>query len=86
MPDGSPSIQASPEAPTRFLIPEIPPAEDEPSASAASARRCVSRWLRATGKKTRAAVLGHLRGGAPTGFDRVLTTRFGGGGRARPLP
>jgi ATP-dependent phosphofructokinase / diphosphate-dependent phosphofructokinase len=34
---------------------------------------------RATGKETRCVVLGHLqRGGAPTSFDRVLATRFGG--------
>jgi ATP-dependent phosphofructokinase / diphosphate-dependent phosphofructokinase len=33
----------------------------------------------ATGKETRSVVLGHLqRGGAPTSFDRVLATRFGG--------
>jgi ATP-dependent phosphofructokinase / diphosphate-dependent phosphofructokinase len=32
-----------------------------------------------TGKETRCVVLGHLqRGGAPTSFDRVLATRFGG--------
>jgi 6-phosphofructokinase 1 len=32
-----------------------------------------------TGKETRYVVLGHLqRGGAPTAFDRVLATRFGG--------
>jgi 6-phosphofructokinase 1 len=32
-----------------------------------------------TGKETRAVVLGHLqRGGAPTSFDRMLATRFGG--------
>jgi phosphofructokinase-like protein len=32
-----------------------------------------------TGKETRSVVLGHLqRGGAPTGADRVLATRFGG--------
>jgi 6-phosphofructokinase 1 len=32
-----------------------------------------------TGKETRYVVLGHLqRGGAPTSFDRVLATRFGG--------
>ena len=31
------------------------------------------------GKETRSVVLGHLqRGGAPTAFDRVLATRFGG--------
>ena len=31
-----------------------------------------------TGFETRVAVLGHtLRGGTPTGFDRVLGTRFG---------
>jgi len=34
---------------------------------------------RLTGKETRSVVLGHLqRGGAPTSFDRVLATRFGG--------
>ena len=34
---------------------------------------------RATGKETRSVVLGHLqRGGAPTSFDRMLATRFGG--------
>jgi phosphofructokinase-like protein len=33
----------------------------------------------ATGKETRSVVLGHLqRGGAPTSFDRMLATRFGG--------
>jgi len=32
-----------------------------------------------TGKETRSMVLGHLqRGGAPTGYDRLLATRFGG--------
>jgi len=40
----------------------------------------VSRELQEkTGKETRYVVLGHLqRGGAPTAFDRVLATRFGG--------
>ncbi len=34
---------------------------------------------RSLGKETRSVVLGHLqRGGAPTSFDRVLATRFGG--------
>jgi len=34
---------------------------------------------RETEKETRSVVLGHLqRGGAPTSFDRVLATRFGG--------
>jgi len=34
---------------------------------------------REIGKETRAVVLGHLqRGGAPTSFDRILATRFGG--------
>ncbi len=32
-----------------------------------------------TGKETRSRVLGHLqRGGQPTGYDRLLATRFGG--------
>ena len=44
----------------------------------------VGTWLAAelealTGKESRIVVLGHLqRGGAPTSFDRVLATRFGG--------
>ncbi|HKG93605.1 MAG TPA: 6-phosphofructokinase, partial [Gemmatimonadaceae bacterium] len=34
---------------------------------------------RRTGKETRSMVLGHLqRGGMPTGYDRLLATRFGG--------
>src|SRR5207237_7587897 len=34
---------------------------------------------RETSKETRSVVVGHLqRGGAPTSFDRVLATRFGG--------
>jgi 6-phosphofructokinase 1 len=34
---------------------------------------------RETSKETRSVVLGHLqRGGAPTSFDRILATRFGG--------
>jgi 6-phosphofructokinase 1 len=34
---------------------------------------------RLTGKETRSLVLGHLqRGGSPTGYDRLLATRFGG--------
>jgi len=34
---------------------------------------------RRTGKETRSLVLGHLqRGGMPTGYDRLLATRFGG--------
>jgi len=34
---------------------------------------------RITGKETRSMVLGHLqRGGMPTGYDRLLATRFGG--------
>jgi 6-phosphofructokinase 1 len=32
-----------------------------------------------SGKETRSLILGHLqRGGAPTGYDRLLATRFGG--------
>src|ERR1043166_8895019 len=34
---------------------------------------------RLSGKETRSLVLGHLqRGGMPTGYDRLLATRFGG--------
>jgi 6-phosphofructokinase 1 len=40
----------------------------------------ISREIAAiTGKETRSLVLGHLqRGGQPTGYDRLLATRFGG--------
>jgi phosphofructokinase-like protein len=42
------------------------------------ARMCEA-LAKETGKETRSVVLGHLqRGGAPTSFDRVLATRFGG--------
>ncbi|GAA4899458.1 6-phosphofructokinase 1 [Stackebrandtia albiflava] len=43
----------------------------------------IGQWLsdqieKATGKESRAVVLGHVqRGGTPTAFDRVLATRFG---------
>ena len=57
-------------------------------AGAAPARRAARRHRgpgrrepcrRRPGKETRYVVLGHLqRGGAPTAFDRVLATRFGG--------
>jgi 6-phosphofructokinase 1 len=41
--------------------------------------RVASALATETGKQTRSVVLGHLqRGGAPTSFDRVLATRFGG--------
>ncbi len=47
--------------------------------SAASARSSRAQLEALTGKETRCVVLGHLqRGGAPTAFDRVLATRFGG--------
>ena len=41
--------------------------------------RVADQLERMTGKEARYVVLGHLqRGGAPTAFDRVLATRFGG--------
>ena len=41
--------------------------------------RVATELERLTGKEARSVVLGHLqRGGAPTSFDRVLATRFGG--------
>ena len=50
-----------------------------PNGSAASAREVCEALHRETGKETRSVVLGHLqRGGAPTSFDRMLATRFGG--------
>jgi 6-phosphofructokinase 1 len=43
------------------------------------AQRLVRRIQEMTGKETRSMVLGHLqRGGMPTGYDRLLATRFGG--------
>ena len=40
---------------------------------------CAQALEERTGKESRYVVLGHLqRGGAPTAFDRVLATRFGG--------
>ena len=55
------------------------------SSSAASASGSPRRSRSATGKETRAVVLGHLqRGGTPTAFDRVLATRFGLQARPRP--
>jgi phosphofructokinase-like protein len=43
------------------------------------AQRLVKRIQEMTGKETRSMVLGHLqRGGMPTGYDRLLATRFGG--------
>jgi ATP-dependent phosphofructokinase / diphosphate-dependent phosphofructokinase len=44
-----------------------------------AAMKCANALQELTGKETRYVVLGHLqRGGAPTAFDRVLATRFGG--------
>jgi 6-phosphofructokinase 1 len=43
------------------------------------AERLSNEIQQATGKESRAMVLGHLqRGGMPTGYDRLLATRFGG--------
>ena len=47
--------------------------------SVALERLSPAHFRKKTGKETRSVVLGHLqRGGAPTPFDRVLATRFGG--------
>jgi ATP-dependent phosphofructokinase / diphosphate-dependent phosphofructokinase len=43
------------------------------------AERLAAQIQERTGKEARAMVLGHLqRGGMPTGYDRLLATRFGG--------
>jgi 6-phosphofructokinase 1 len=43
------------------------------------AERLASELQQRTGKEARSMVLGHLqRGGMPTGYDRLLATRFGG--------
>ncbi|HEY5053572.1 MAG TPA: 6-phosphofructokinase [Solirubrobacterales bacterium] len=61
----------------------MPDASDEKDAFGHARLGGIAHWLegeieRRTGKETRATVLGHVqRGGTPTGFDRVLATRFG---------
>jgi 6-phosphofructokinase 1 len=43
------------------------------------AEKIASEIQEITGKETRSLILGHLqRGGPPTGYDRLLATRFGG--------
>lgn len=43
------------------------------------AERIAAQIQEMTGKETRSMILGHLqRGGQPTGYDRLLSTRFGG--------
>ena len=51
-----------------------------PGAAHRRRRRAIAREIQTiTGKETRSLVLGHLqRGGMPTGYDRLLATRFGG--------
>ena len=62
----------------------VPETEDAPRDEFGHVRLGgIAHWLeyeieQRTGKETRATVLGHVqRGGTPTGFDRVLATRFG---------
>jgi 6-phosphofructokinase 1 len=61
----------------------VPDASEETDAFGHARLGGIAHWLegeieRRTGKETRATVLGHVqRGGTPTGFDRVLATRFG---------
>ena len=62
----------------------MPDADDSPRDAFGHVRLGgIAHWLEGeiearTGKETRATVLGHVqRGGTPTGFDRVLATRFG---------
>jgi phosphofructokinase-like protein len=61
----------------------VPDASEEQDAFGHARLGGIAHWLegeieRRTGKETRATVLGHVqRGGTPTGFDRVLATRFG---------
>ena len=68
---------ATPKDGKRHLIQEAHGGNVERLGGAAAA---VSAQLgKLTGKETRSVVLGHLqRGGAPTSFDRVLASRFGG--------
>jgi 6-phosphofructokinase 1 len=68
---------ASPKGGTETLIGESLPGQARRLGGVAEP---LARQIQAlTGKETRSLVLGHLqRGGQPTGYDRLLSTRFGG--------
>jgi 6-phosphofructokinase 1 len=55
------------------------PAEGDPARLGGIGDRVAKLIQEGTGKECRSLVLGHLqRGGQPTGYDRLLATRFGG--------
>jgi 6-phosphofructokinase 1 len=68
---------AAPQGGTAATMGPSMPGEDRRVGGIAS--RMAHEIQQATGKETRSMVLGHLqRGGMPTGYDRLLATRFGG--------
>jgi ATP-dependent phosphofructokinase / diphosphate-dependent phosphofructokinase len=67
---------AKPKGGTESIIGESLPGQDRRLGGIAE--RLGFEIQKRTGKETRSMVLGHLqRGGAPTGYDRLLATRFG---------
>ena len=68
---------AAPKGGSRSVL--TPGEEGRPERLGGIGSRMATELESLTGKESRAVVLGHLqRGGAPTSFDRVLATRFGG--------
>lgn len=68
---------ATDESGSQSLIGESLPGQDRRVGGIA--QRLVKPIQERTGKEVRSMVLGHLqRGGMPTGYDRLLATRFGG--------
>ena len=81
---GTPRSSSSPRAPSRYRARSRPARSCTTSsatcASAAWPIRSPARSATAPGFETRVVMLGHIqRGGTPTAFDRVLSTRFGVG-------
>jgi 6-phosphofructokinase 1 len=68
---------AAPKGGTASVMGESLPGQDRRVGGIAG--RMAYEIQKVTGKETRSLVLGHLqRGGTPTGYDRLLATRFGG--------
>jgi phosphofructokinase-like protein len=68
---------AAPRGGTESVMGESLPGQDRRVGGIAG--RMAYEIQKITGKETRSLVLGHLqRGGTPTGYDRLLATRFGG--------
>lgn len=68
---------AAPKGGSQSILGESLPGQDRRVGGIAG--RMAYEIQKVTGKETRSLVLGHLqRGGTPTGYDRLLATRFGG--------